>query len=29
MRDKILFVTQTLGHKAACGIGLIGKLLGD
>jgi len=29
MRDKILFVTQTLGHKAACGIGLIGKLLGE
>ncbi|MES2273182.1 MAG: hypothetical protein V4487_03215 [Chlamydiota bacterium] len=27
--DKILFVTQTLRHKEACGIGLIGKLLGE
>jgi len=27
--NKILFVTQTLGYKAACGIGLIGKLLGE
>jgi hypothetical protein len=26
---KVLFVTQTLGHKAACGIGLIGKLVGE
>jgi hypothetical protein len=26
---KVLFVAQTLGHKAACGIGLIGKLLGE
>jgi hypothetical protein len=26
---KVLFVTQTLGYKAACGIGLIGKLLGE
>lgn len=26
---KVLFVTQTLGHKTACGIGLIGKLLGE
>ena len=25
--DKVLFVTQPLGDKAACGIGLIGKLL--
>jgi len=28
-RHKILFITQTLGKKAACGIGLIGKLLGE
>lgn len=27
--EKILFVTQTLGHKEACGIGLIGRLLGE
>ena len=27
--DKVLFVTQTLGEKAACGIGLIGKLVGE
>ena len=26
---KILFVTQTLGHKQACGVGLIGQLLGE
>lgn len=26
---KILFVTQTLGSKQACGIGLIGKLVGE
>jgi hypothetical protein len=26
---KILFVTQTLGYKHACGVGLIGKLLGE
>lgn len=26
---KILFVTQTLGRKKACGIGLIGKLVGE
>jgi hypothetical protein len=29
MKHKILFVTQTLGAKAACGIGLIGKLIGE
>ena len=29
MNNKILFVTQTLGYKAACGIGLIGKLLSE
>lgn len=29
MNNKVLFVTQTLGHKAACGIGLIGKLLSE
>ena len=27
--EKILFVTQTLGRKAGCGIGLIGKLLAE
>jgi hypothetical protein len=27
--DKILFVTQTLGFKAACGVGLYGKLWAD
>lgn len=27
--DKILFVTQTLGHRAGCGIGLIGKLIAE
>jgi hypothetical protein len=27
--EKILFVTQTLGHKQACGIGIIGKLVGE
>jgi hypothetical protein len=26
---KIIFVTQTLGYKSACGIGLIGKLLAE
>lgn len=26
---KVLFVTQTLGYKEACGIGLIGKLIGE
>jgi hypothetical protein len=26
---KILFITQPLGHKIACGIGLIGKLVGE
>ncbi len=25
---KILYVTQTLGDKAACGIGLMGSLIG-
>jgi len=29
MKNRVLFVTQTLGYKAACGIGIIGKLLGD
>ena len=29
MENKVLFVTQTLGAKAACGIGLIGKLIGE
>jgi len=29
MKSRVLFVTQTLGHKAACGIGLIGKLIGE
>ena len=29
MKNRVLFVTQTLGYKAACGIGLIGKLIGD
>jgi hypothetical protein len=27
-KEKILFVTQTLGYKSACGIGLIGHLFG-
>jgi hypothetical protein len=27
--EKIIFVTQTLGVKSGCGIGLIGKLLGE
>jgi len=27
--EKVLFVTQTLGHKSCCGIGLIGKLLSE
>jgi len=29
MKHKVLFVTQTLGAKAACGIGIIGKLIGE
>ena len=29
MKNRILFVTQTLGEKAACGIGIIGKLIGE
>jgi hypothetical protein len=29
MKPRVLFVTQTLGDKAACGIGLIGKLIGE
>lgn len=29
MKHRILFVTQTLGEKAACGIGIIGKLIGE
>ena len=29
MKHRVLFVTQTLGYKAACGIGLIGKLIGE
>lgn len=29
MKPRILFVTQTLGYKAACGIGLIGNLIGN
>jgi hypothetical protein len=28
MKRKILFVTQTLGYKAACGIGLMGDVTG-
>ena len=28
-KRNVLFVTQTLGYKAACGIGLIGKLISD
>lgn len=28
-KPKILFVTQTLGYKSACGIGLIGDLFGN
>lgn len=28
-KPKILFVTQTLGYKSACGIGLIGHLFGQ
>lgn len=28
MKKTILFVTQTLGHKAACGIGLMGDVVG-
>lgn len=28
MKPKILFVTQTLGYKAACGIGLMGDVTG-
>lgn len=27
--EKVIFVTQTLGPKAGCGIGLIGKLLSE
>ena len=29
MKHRILFITQTLGDKAACGIGIIGKLIGE
>lgn len=29
MKHRILFVTQTLGDRAACGIGIIGNLLGE
>lgn len=29
MKSRVLFVTQTLGYKAACGIGIIGKLIGE
>jgi len=29
MKPRVLFVTQTLGNKAACGIGLIGNLIGN
>jgi len=29
MKPRVLFVTQTLGDKAACGIGLIGNLIGN
>ena len=29
MKQRVLFVTQTLGDKAACGIGLIGNLIGN
>lgn len=29
MLRKLLFVTQTLGHKQACGIGIIGDLLAE
>ena len=29
MKPRVLFVSQTLGFKAACGIGLIGKLIGE
>jgi len=29
MKHRVLFVTQTLGDKAACGIGLIGNLIGN
>lgn len=29
MNNKVLFVTQTLGEKVACGIGLIGKLISE
>lgn len=27
--EKIIFVTQTLGVKSGCGVGLIGKLIGE
>jgi len=29
MKERVLFVTQTLGDKAACGVGLYGKLWTD
>jgi hypothetical protein len=29
MKPRVLFVTQTLGEKAACGIGLMGNLVGQ
>ena len=29
MKHRVLFVTQTLGERAACGIGIIGNLIGE
>jgi hypothetical protein len=29
MTSRVLFVTQTLGERAACGIGIIGQLIGN
>lgn len=29
MKTKVLFVSQTMGHKQNCGIGIMGKLIGE